>query len=122
MSLLLTLSDLTWSLGNNLTGWFGLDWTVNLLGSLVKRLGDQHALREFGSSEFVSAKYSGHWGRRRGGLLSPRGNVWTFQHLVWSSAFDFAELRVAHVIVPYETDAAKIPRLTQYGTMTTRPP
>jgi hypothetical protein len=117
MSVLVTLSDLTWSLQNNLTGWFGLDWTVNLLASLLKRLGDQHALREFGSSEFVSAKYAGNWGRRRGGVLSPRGRVWTFQHLVWSTAFDFSELRAAHVIVPDETDATKIPRLTMYGTV-----
>jgi len=113
---LTTLSDLTWALQNNLAGWFGMDWTINFWFSLLKRIGDQHALREFGSGEWLSAKYAGTWGRRKGGLLSPRGRVWTFQHIVWSSSYDFDELRTAHVFRPDETDPARAVRLTLYGT------
>lgn len=112
-----TISDLGWSLQNNLTGFMGLDWTLNLWVSLLKRLGDQHALRDFGSSEFVSSKYAGNWGLRRGGILSLRGRVWTFQHLVWTTPFDLAELRTAHVFVPKETNPRTVPGLTQYGTV-----
>ena len=42
----LVISDLTWSLQTNLLTFFGMDWTVNLFGSLFSG-----KIGEFGSSE-----------------------------------------------------------------------
>lgn len=95
----LVISDLTWSLQNNLLAFFGIDWWFNLFGSLFTgfQLGD------FGSSEGLkSSDRLGSFGLRRDGLIGhiTGGRAFTTAHIVWAPAREFDELARGRVIDP----------------------
>jgi hypothetical protein len=106
------LSDLTWSFQNNVTSWLWMDWWANLWLCMLRG-----NFGRFRSSEGLKAKHSEIHGRRRDGIFSPRGRVWTFQHLVWSTAQDFSDLAKAHLFAPAESDPKKVIRLTLCGSL-----
>ncbi|HVF14033.1 MAG TPA: hypothetical protein VM942_05495, partial [Acidimicrobiales bacterium] len=104
----LVVSDLTWSLQTNLLTFFGMDWTVNLFGSLFTgfQVGD------FGSTEAISASDRlGSFGLRRDGVIAS-DRAFTTGHLVWCRPSEFDALSLGRVIDPggrYEP--------TLYGTL-----
>ncbi len=101
------LSDFTWSLGNNLVGWFGLDWTINFFGSLFTgQIGDFFDYESLSSSDRLKLT-----GVRRDGLTAP-GRAWTFQHLVMVPHDELHVLAQARVIDPQQSF-----RPTLYGTV-----
>jgi hypothetical protein len=100
----LILSDLTWSLGNNLFGWLGFEGTINFWYEVFT-----------GTERFrpLSAK-SGSFGVDLGGVMADMvpAPVWTFQHTVFAKAGTFEGVQPARVFVP---DVAFTPSL--YGSV-----
>jgi large repetitive protein len=94
----LIISDLTWSLQNNLLTFFGIDWVFNFVMSLLTgfQLGD------FGSTTGLGSSRVGSFGLRRDGFVAfiTGGRAFTTQHLVWSPAEEFELLHEARVIDP----------------------
>ena len=91
---LLLLSDFTWSLQNNLSGWLVVDGMVNFWGSLVTG-----NIGRFFSAGGLSSSRLGSFGVRRDGLLY-FGRAYTYQHTVWSSSEDIDELDDVRVFDP----------------------
>ena len=107
MSWWVYLSDFTWSLQNNLVGWFGLDWTVNFFGSLFSgQIGDFFDYEHLSSSDRLKLT-----GVRRDGITAP-GRAWTFQHLVMVPHRELHFLAEARLIDPQQEF-----RPTLYGTV-----
>lgn len=115
----LVISDLTWSLQNNILTFFGLDWTINFLASLFTAF----QVGEFGSSEGLkSSDRMGAFALRRDGVLVNSGThadtglrnsrAFTTQHIVWATANDFILLERGRVIDPKEKFEP-----TLYGTL-----
>ncbi|GAA2152660.1 hypothetical protein FHX52_0806 [Humibacillus xanthopallidus] len=104
----LVISDLTWSLQNNLLTFFGIDWTVNMLMSLILApfkgpLGLEYDF--FDTSGLVASPRHGGFGVRRDGFIpglitklnqSPR--AFTTQHIVWAPDVEFSDLDRGEVI------------------------
>jgi hypothetical protein len=119
-------SDLTWSLQNNLVGWFGIDLTVNwfycLFGSIVQLFtgsGESLIKRFFDCEPLSSTAREGSWGIRRNGFLvdiikatnNDRERAFTYQHLVG------AEISFSSVTVARAFDPQGDFRPTLYGTI-----
>ena len=115
----LIISDITWSLQNNILTFFGLDWTINFLASLFTGF----QIGEFGSSEGLKASdRMGSFALRRDGVLVNSGThaatglrdsrAFTTQHIVWATANDFILLERGRVIDPKERFEP-----TLYGTL-----
>lgn len=115
------LSDLTWSLQMNLSGWLAMDLTFNLWGSLLTSLftlpfnvGARDAAGRFFSFDGLYSERVGTWGVRRDGLMGmfQEGRAWTFAHQVWCNGQEFEALQDARVFVPQSAF-----RPTLYGTL-----
>jgi len=87
ISVPLLLSDFTWSIQNNLAGWFGMDFTLNFWIDLLS-FNAGGLLGRFFSFEGLESKRSGSFGVRRDGVFTG-SRAFTFQHEVWNSASIF---------------------------------
>ena len=95
MTLLLLLSDLTWSLQHNLAGWLGLDFTLNWWIDFFSIV----MLPRFFEFEDFHSDRTGRFGTRRGGVFS--GNrVFTYQHQIFGNAASFDDLRQTQLFDP----------------------
>ena len=58
----LILSDFTWGLQNHVAGWFGLDWTINFLASMIVGLPavGSHGTVDISGARAISAHESTH--------------------------------------------------------------
>ncbi len=122
VSVLLILSDLTWSLQNNLLGWFGLDATINFWGSLIGSLfqlfsgsSDKSLISRFFDFEGLSSSSRlGAFGVRRDGLVTYKNppRAWTYQHQVWAIPEEIDDLKAVRVFDPRGAF-----RPTLYGSM-----
>lgn len=94
------LSDLTWSLQNNIVGWLGVDFVFNFWGSLFTAWTGSFG-RFFDRSGLYSER-AGTWGVRSDGVIGliTGGRAFAFQHQVWSPSQDFDELSDARVFDP----------------------
>jgi len=110
VSILLILSDLTWSLQNNLLGWFGLDATINFWGSLIGSLfqvisgsSDETLISRFFDFQGLSSSSRlGAFGVRRDGLVTYKNppRAWTYQHQVWAIPEEIDDLKAVRVFDP----------------------
>lgn len=91
------LSDFTWSFVHNITGWFGMDLTLNFWLSLLGAPWGQ--MGQFFEFEGFSSDRTGAFATRRNGVLAgPR--AFTLQHQIWSDASAFTDLDEAVVFDP----------------------
>jgi large repetitive protein len=95
------LLDLTWSLPNNVFGFFGFDWTVGFWSSLFVaplQIRGESAIKRFFDFEGLSNERTGEYALRRGtwGI----GRAFTFQHIVMSDHEQFEDLQQINVIDP----------------------
>jgi hypothetical protein len=103
------LSDFTWSFVHNLTGWLGMDLTINFWLSLFGAPWGQMA--EFFEFEGFSSARTGAFATRRNGVLAG-ARAFTLQHQIWSDARTFSDLAEVHLFAP----AARF-EPTLYGTL-----
>lgn len=91
------LSDLTWSLQNNLVGWLGVDFVFNFWGSLFSG-----SIGRFFDRSGVYSDRIGTFGVRSDGVIGllTGGRAFSFQHHVWSPSREFDELTDARVFDP----------------------
>lgn len=106
----LVISDLTWSLQNNLLTFFGLDWTVNLFGSLLTQPFGLD-VDFFSSRGLVASPRHGGFGLRRDGVVAAGNRPFATQHIIWSPESEFTELEHGEVV-----DCGEL-ELTHYGTL-----
>lgn len=95
MTVLLLLSDLTWSLQHNLAGWFGMDFTLNFWIDLFSIV----LFPQFFEFEGFHSERTGRFGTRRGGVFSG-ARVFTYQHQLFGNAAAFDNLRQAQLFDP----------------------
>ena len=109
ISVPLLLSDFTWSIQNNLGGWFGMDFTLNFWIDMLS-FGAGGLAGKFFSFEGLASERSGSFGVRRDGVFAG-ARAFTFQHEVWNSAalFDVNPARL------FDPGGAFRPNL--YGTL-----
>jgi hypothetical protein len=104
----MVMLDLTWSMQNNLAGWFGLDWSIGWWTDFFVSIGQIFAymagnrgeayLKRFFDYEGLTNDRTGHWAIRRGFFGNDR--AFTFQHLLVSSHESFEQLELTNVIDP----------------------
>ncbi|WOD39730.1 hypothetical protein [Nodosilinea sp. E11] len=120
ISIPLILSDLTWSLQNNLVSWLGMDFWLNFImsvGLIVPPLVTDWGSRFIDSDGLGSSDRLGSFGVRRDGFVGTfqQGGerAWTFQHIIWANRrLAFEPLTRVRVFAP-DTDF----RPTLYGTL-----
>jgi hypothetical protein len=102
-SVLLVLSDLTWSYQNNITSIFGLDLWFNFLTSLFGSLSGTNFIGDFfNCGGFSSTDREGAFGLRRDGAVKAMipNPAFTFQHLVYTTDAFLQQLRQVRVFAP----------------------
>ncbi|MBU1054948.1 MAG: hypothetical protein KKC46_14135 [Proteobacteria bacterium] len=90
----MVLSDLTWSLQNNIVGWLGFEPVINLWGSIFAG-----KTKEFGESKYIESERTGSFGTIRNGCIANE-RAKTFQHMILGQVEEFLKLEDAHVFVP----------------------
>jgi YD repeat-containing protein len=111
ISIPLILSDLTWSLQNNLVSWLGMDFWLNFImsvGLIVPPFVTDWGSRFIDSEGLGSSDRLGSFAVRRDGFVGTfqQGGerAWTFQHIVWANRrLAFEPLTRVRVFVP-DTD------------------
>jgi hypothetical protein len=99
----LPLSDITWSLQNNIVSLLGMDFTVNLWGSLVGGIVDHSLPGRFASFTGVSSSDRvGSYGILRDGWLRnfQSNRAFTYAHTMFAHRDHVAEQKQAQVFVP----------------------
>jgi hypothetical protein len=98
-TVLMTLSDLTWSLQNNVVSWFGFDGTLNLWASLFGGIGNGELTSRFGFSEWFRSERTGAWGVFRSGAFGLE-RAFTLQHTIMCQPDDLNENADIRVFAP----------------------
>lgn len=106
----LVISDLTWSLQNNLLTFFGIDWTINLFGSLITQPFGLD-VDFFSSRGLTASDRHGAFGVRRDGVIAAGKRAFATQHIIWAPESEFTELEHGEVI-----DCGTV-ELTHYGSI-----
>lgn len=101
------LSTLTWAFPNNMLTWVGYELTLNFWGSLITGKPDR-----FFSGQHIYSERFGIGAMQLDGAMAPAGQVYTTQHIVWSTKETFEE----HAEVTGFVPAAAITP-TCYGTI-----
>lgn len=119
VSVPLVLSDLTWSLPTNLSGWLGMEFSLNFWYSLFAGT--------LGFEGLSASDRSGSYGVNLSGMLADAGDltrssrtgfysnlsrVWTYGHIVWAAPGTIDALDDARVFLP-----AAAFRPTLYGSL-----
>ncbi len=102
----MVLSDLTWSLQNNILGWLGFEPVINLWGSIFTG-----KTKEFGESKYIESERTGSFGTIRNGCIANE-RAKTFQHIIIGQVEEFLKLEDVHVFVPAARFAPSL-----YGTL-----
>lgn len=93
---LMVLSDLTWSLQNNIVGWLGYEGFLSLWGSIFSGNADR-----YGWSQGVHSDRTGSYGVLRDGAFA-NDRAKTFQHIIIVNQEEIENLADVRVFAPNE--------------------
>ncbi len=91
---LMVLSDLTWSLQNNIVGWLGYEGFISLWGSIFSGNADR-----YGWSRGVHSDRTGSYGVLRDGVIA-NDRAKTFQHIIIVKKEEIENLADVRVFAP----------------------